>query len=197
RAGEVEREPDAPLDPQPGVHRALRRNLVGCALAEEAPLAGVDALRVLAHDDAVDPIVQGAWSRLERTQIDVEVELEPEAQEQAPLEDARWDVGRSDRTEEDGVEPADLAQDLVGKDFAGAQVTGSAQVVGDGLVRDAGRVDDLEGLGHHLGADAVTTDDPDRVRHGCRPCSWFPENEKPPTELDGRGRSPATAFAPE
>src|SRR5262249_17341698 len=64
-------------------------------------------------------------------------------------------------------------------------------------VLHAGRVDDLDGLGHDLGADAVAADDADAVGH------WFlirviyvvgrvsvgasgRTNEKPPTEVDGR-----------
>ena len=49
-----EGEADAALDAPAGVDRALGGDLVGRALAQDAALAGVDALGVLPDDDGVD-----------------------------------------------------------------------------------------------------------------------------------------------
>ena len=53
-AGQVEGVADAALDAHAGVDRALGGDLVRRALAQEAALAGVGALGVLADDDEVD-----------------------------------------------------------------------------------------------------------------------------------------------
>src|SRR5436190_462963 len=76
---ELEAESDAALDTHPGVDRPLRGDFVRRALAEEPTLAGVDAFGVLADHDEVDARVRC----LERSQVDVEVELEPQLEEQA------------------------------------------------------------------------------------------------------------------
>ena len=84
RLREVERVAHAPLDAHAGVHRALRRDLVRRALAQEPALAGVGTLGVLADDDHVDAVVQRARTGRERAQVDVEVELEAEARAAGP-----------------------------------------------------------------------------------------------------------------
>ena len=66
RPREVERVADAPLDAHARVHRALRRDLVRRALAQEPALARVDALGVLADHDEVDVGVAGVGRRGER-----------------------------------------------------------------------------------------------------------------------------------
>ena len=88
-------------------------------------------------------------------QVHVEVELEAQPQEEAPLEDARRYLGGADGAEEDGVEAGQLVEDGVGQDLARPQVAGAAEVVLDGVEGDAGRVERLAGLGDDLGADAV------------------------------------------
>ena len=181
------------------VHRALSRNLVRRALAQEPALAGVDALGVLAHDDAVDPGVQRARPGLERTQAHVQDELEAQPEEQAPLEHAGRDVGGPHRAEQHGVEVADLPEHRIGEDLAGAQVACAAEVERHGLVGDTGRVDDLERLGDDLGADAVTADDPDAVGHGAVLLLRFPDklprtkNRPPKWTVEGERRAPAFA----
>ncbi len=67
-----------------------------------------------------------------------------------------------------GVEAPPLLEDLVGQHHAVAQVAGAAEVVVDGLELDAGRADDLQALGHDLGADAVAADHADAVGHVVR-----------------------------
>ena len=82
---------------------------------------------------------------------------------------------------------------IIGGDGIGPEVTAEAVKVVRHLVEvDAGGAHHLQGLGHHLGADPVTTDDPDPMGH-CASSPMLvpaPTNERPPTEVDGRGRTP-------
>ena len=122
---------------------------------------------------------------LERAQVDVQVELEAQPQQQAPLEHAGRHLGRADRAEQDGVEAAQLVEHAVGQHLAGAEVAGSAEVELGGVEVDAGGAHDLEGLGHDLGADAVSADDRDLVAHAS-----FPWNEKAAPEGTAGKRTP-------
>ncbi len=180
----------AALDAQAGVHRALGRDLVGRALAQEPPFPRVGALGVLAHHEHVDAVVEPARSRDERAQVDVEVELEAQRQQETPLDHPGRDVGGADRAEHHRIEGADGVEVLVLQDHAVPQVAGAAEVEGHRVVRDAGGVDALHGLGHDFGADAVPADDPDLVAHVTSSRVSVPGNEKPPTEVDGRLRTP-------
>ena len=81
------------------------------------------------------------------------------------LDHAGGHARRADRAEQQRVERPPLVEQLVGEDRAVAQVAGAAEVVVDGVELDAGGGDDLERLGHHLGADAVAPDDSDLVSH--------------------------------
>ena len=66
-------------------------------------------------------------------QVDVLVQLEAQAQEDALLEDARLHVGMSDGAEVDRVEPAERVHRVVGERLAGLQVLFAAPVeVGEG-----------------------------------------------------------------
>ena len=125
RLRELERVADAALDAHAGVHRALRRDLVRRALAQEAALARVGALGVLADDEEVDAVVVPARAGLERPQVDVEVEREAHLQQQAALEHAGRHVGRADRAEQDRVEAAQLVEHRVGQDLAGRAGSGA------------------------------------------------------------------------
>ena len=156
------------------------------ALAQEAALAGVGALGVLADHDHVD----AALGQDERPLVDVLVEREAHLQQQAPLDHAGRHVGGADRAEQDGVEGPQLLEHLVGQDRAVPQVAGAAEVVVDGVEVDAGGARDLEGLGHHLGADAVSSDDCDAMGQGARsPYRRCSRTRKPPTSVDGRKRT--------
>ena len=112
--------------------------------------------------------------------LHVEVELEAQAEEEAPLEDARRHLRGADGPQEDGVDVAQLVEDGVGQDLARAQVAVAAEVVVDGVEVDAGRPHDGQGLGHDLRTDPVTTDDSDVVSHA-NPCFRPSEKRKPPT----------------
>ena len=72
--GKLEREAHAALDTHAGVDRALRRDLVRRALAQEAAFARVGAFGVLAHDEEVDAVVVPVRARFERPQVHVEIE---------------------------------------------------------------------------------------------------------------------------
>ena len=93
---------------------------MGGALAQEAALAGVGPLGVLADDREVRALGDRPGHPVEGAQVDVEVELEAELEQQPALEGARRDGrvadGRADGAEEDGVEAAELLQRLVGED---------------------------------------------------------------------------------
>ena len=109
----LERVAQAALDALACVDRLLDGDLVGRASLEEAAGAGVEALGVLADDDEVDLLGSlvaerrvDAGVELDRAQVDVEVELEAQAQQDALLEDAGLDVGVADGAEQDGVEAA-------------------------------------------------------------------------------------------
>ena len=160
--GELEGEPGAALDAHAGVDRPLGRHLVGRALAEEPAFAGVGALRVLPHDHEVHP--RGGCG--EGPHVDVEVELEAGPQQEPPLEHAGRHLRGPDGAEEDGVQLAELVEHRVGQDLPRREVAPAAQVVVHRVELHPCGGDHLEGLGHHLGTDPVTADDPDLVAHG-------------------------------
>ena len=179
--GQLEGKAHAALHAHAGVDRALRGHLVRRPLAQEAAFAGVGALGVLAHDDEVGALGDGAGHAAEGAQVDVEVELEAQAQEEPPLEGPGRNAGvahrRADRPQQNGLEAAQLVQRLVGQHDTVAQVAGGAQVeVGD-VELDAGGGDDLQCLVAHLRPDAVAADDGDPMRGPGRahcPCSSSP-----------------------
>ena len=132
----------------------------------------------------------------ERAQVHVEVELEPQREQQPALDDARRHLGGADRTEHHRVEPADGVEVLAARARRRRGGSGAPpRSNGHRVVGDAGRVDALHGLGHDLGADAVPADDPDLVGHWCLSSqSFVPGNEKPPDSGVGRsGRLEASA----
>ena len=128
-----EGEPHAPLHPVAGVDRPLRCHLEGCSPAQEPTLAGVGALGVLTHDNEVAIGGERPGDPHEGPQVDVEVELEAQTEEQAPLEgpgrDRRGADGRAHRPEENGIGPPQFVEDRVGQDLAGTDKTVGAEVV--------------------------------------------------------------------
>jgi len=180
-----ERIADAPFDAVAGVDRTLRGDLLGRVLAKEAALACIGALGVLADHDELMVLAD------ERSLIDVEVEIEAHLEQEATLDHARGHVGGADRADIDGIEAAPLVDDVVGEDHAVLQVTLAAQVVVDGVEDDAGSGDDLETFGDDVGPDAVATNNSHSMCHECSlACRTEQRNEKPPTEVDGRTRTP-------
>ena len=136
--GQLEGVAHAALDAHPGVHAALRGDLVRRAPAQHAALADVRALGVLAdHDEVVT-------GRGERPLVDVQVELEAHLQQQAALDHAGRHLRRADGAEQDGVEAAQLVERGVGQDLAVAQVALPAEVEVDGVEGDAGGPQDLD-----------------------------------------------------
>jgi len=146
------------------------------AHADGAAVAAVEALGALADDQEVDRSAVGdvvaeggddAGVELRGAEVDVVVEQEAQAEEEAALEKAAGNRGRAGgrahRTEDDRVGLLELVDDRIGEDLAGAQPALGAQVVVDeleGVLADGG-VEHLEALGHDLGADPVTRDDGD------------------------------------
>ena len=63
-------------------------------------------------------------------QVDVLIELEPQLQQQAFLQNARLHVGMADGAQEDGVELAQLVDAAGGQRFAGLEVALAAPVEG-------------------------------------------------------------------
>ena len=123
RAGE--RVAYHPLDAERGVDADLGGDLVLGVLAQQPAVAGVGPLGALAHDHHVDLVRAGqrpAHAGVEpgRAEVDVVVELEPQAQQQPPLEDAAWHRRVADRAEQDGVVLAQLAEHRLRQQLAGA-----------------------------------------------------------------------------
>ena len=180
--GQVEGVADAALHAHAGVHAALGGHLVGRALAERAALAGVGALGVLPDHDHVD-VVLGVR---EGPQVDVEVELEAHAEQQAALDHAGRHAGGADGADQQGVEAPPLLDDLVGEDHAVAQVAGAAEVVVDGVEGHAGGAHHLERLRDDLGTDPVAAQHPDLVTQLCSLLPPLERKNRPPGWTVGR-----------
>jgi len=174
-AGVLERPADAPLGPLPRVDRLLHRDLVGRALLEIAADAAVQVFRVFADDDEVDVLRAAAGQRrlhageqFHRPEVDVLVELEPQVEEQALLEDPGSDLGMADRAEEDGVLGTEQVEPAFGNDLAGLQVAVATPVERlDAVVDPLGGGhggQHLHRLGGDFGARAVPGDGCDLER---------------------------------
>ena len=109
-----------------GVDAALGGDLVRRAPPQHSALAHVRALGVLADDDEV--VARGD----EWTLVHVQVELEPQLEQQPSFDDSRRHVGRPDGPEQDGVEGAELIQGAVGQHLAVPQEASAAEVELDG-----------------------------------------------------------------
>ena len=164
----VERVPDHPLDAVPGVEALLGRDLGGGAAVQDAARTGVEALGALADHHEVDlarlhRTQRARCSRPEagRPQVDVLVEVEPQLEQQPALQHPRRYRRVADRAEQDRVVRGQLGQHRVGQHLAGPVVPRGAQVVRGRLDPGQYRVQDLQALRHHLGADAVPGHDRD------------------------------------
>src|SRR5205085_11365049 len=94
--GKLERVLQHAVDAGARVDRLLRSDLAAGPPSLDAAGAGVQALGVLAHDDQVDVFRSFAGERrgdtlwkLHRAEVDVEIQLEPQPQQQVALEDPR------------------------------------------------------------------------------------------------------------
>ena len=117
------------------VHRFLDRDLMRCALEHKTARAGVKSLVVFAHDDKVNvlrPLVLqraiGGAIKFHRTQIDVLLQLETEAQQDAFFEDAGLDLRMADGAEENRLELAQFVHRVVGQHLARLQITFTAEI---------------------------------------------------------------------
>ena len=116
----AERVPHHPLDAEVGVQRDLGGDLVHGVLAQQAAVSGVRALGALPQHQQVDGLVTGQRTddaRVEAggTQVDVMVQFEPDAQQQATLENAGRHCRVADRAEQDRVVLAEFAKDRIGQ----------------------------------------------------------------------------------
>src|SRR5206468_2963529 len=109
--GVLEGVADRALDAAAGGDLDLVGDLVAGALVEEAAVAAVEALSVLADDHHVDVvragILQGrgdAGEQLCGTEVDVLVELEAHLEEDFSLQDAVGDLRGAARVDADGAE---------------------------------------------------------------------------------------------
>ena len=179
RAGLGAREgvADDALDAERGVDADLGGHLLRRADTDRAAVADVGSLGAFADDHEVDvaPIGDTARERCRnarkqpgRTQVDVVVELEPQPEQESALQDARRHARVADGAEQDRIMAPDLLEHRVGERLAGRVPPLRAEVVlgareGDVVVR-SDDVEHREGLGGHLGADAVARHDGERVR---------------------------------
>ncbi len=100
-------------------------------------------------------------------QVDVEVEVEPEFEQDFPLQDAGLHIGVAEGAEQDGVHLSQFPQDGVGKKLPFLEETVAAQVLVDevevGSPRVGDRLQGLDGLRNDLGAGPVAGNDADIV----------------------------------
>ena len=162
------------LDSAPGVDAFLNRHLVRRALEDEPTRAGVEALVIFADDDEINVfrflVLQRAESlvvELDRPQVDVLLEVEPQAQQDSLLENAGLHVGMADGAQQNGGKLSQLTHDAVRQRLLGAQVTLAAEVV-VGIIefqREFLRrgVQDLDGLAHDFRAGPVPANDSQMV----------------------------------
>ena len=115
------------LDAESRVEALFRGHLVRSSAAKDATRTDVGTLSSLADDDHVDvgrrlSRERGGDARiqLDRSQVDVVVQLEPQTQEQAALEDTARNRRIADSTEQDRVVPPDLLEHRVGQRLAGS-----------------------------------------------------------------------------
>ena len=136
RLGRLEGEADAPFDTLPGIDGLLHRDLVGRALLVHAAGADVQVLRVLPDHDEVHVIgtlvlqrAVHARVQLDGTQVDIEVQFEPDRQQDALFQQARRAVRMSDGAEVDGIVVAKFLQALPRQYFSRPQVSFTAEIV--------------------------------------------------------------------
>src|SRR5690606_36778880 len=139
--GAGERVPDNALDAEGSVAAQLAGDHVPGSDPDRAAVADIGAFRSLAADDEVHLAGVGdgcgdPWYQAGRVQVDVVVELEARAQEQAALEHPARDARVPDATEQDRVVAADGRELLVGEGLAGAVPAGRPEVVRGGADGD-------------------------------------------------------------
>ena len=166
------------LSAETGVDAHLGGQFVGCADAQGAAVTGVRTFRALADDDEVDALRRNgihvqrtldAGEQLGRTQVDVVVQFEADAQQQLAFEHSTRHARVADGTEQERVVAAQFLQHGIRQRLPRRVPAARTQVVlGAGHLGIADRVEHLETFGHDLRADAVPADDGqvDGVRSG-------------------------------
>src|SRR5260370_37065770 len=159
-----------------GVEVFLDVDFLSGALLEAPAHADVKALSVLADDQEVDvstPLLaqrrQAIVVELGRTQVDVEVELESEAQQDAGQVGGVIDARVAHGAEQNRVGSLQLLPCRLRNRLAGTEELVGVDVVLLELVVRAGRAQDLDRLGDDLCAGAVARQDGDVSRQVLRP----------------------------
>src|SRR5208283_3907814 len=172
-AGVVEGVANYALDAFAGVDVFLDGDLVRGAFFEEAANASVQAFRILADDHEVDvgggAVAERSEARVEEfggASVDVEIELEAQAEEDFRGMLVGGDAGIAESAKEDGVEfVAQHLDGAIGERDVFAKVFVGAPIELDELERavafGGGGADDLDGDGGHFPADAVGGNDGD------------------------------------
>jgi len=172
-AGVVEGVAKDALDTFVGVDVFLDGNFVGSSLFEEAANADVQALGVFAEDYEIDV---GGLAILERGEargeefggagVDVEIELEAQAEEDVGGVPVGRDARIANGAEEDGVEfvakefeSAFGERDVFAKIFVGAPI--EVDELDGAVAAGGGGAEDVDGDGSDLLTDAVAGNDGD------------------------------------
>src|SRR3972149_5982506 len=112
----------------------------------------------------------GAPEQAHRAQVDVLAEPAPDRDQEPPRRHVVGHTGEADRAEEDGLEPPELVEAVLGHHAPGPRVALAAPVERRPLEVEAepaaGGVEDAHALGHALLADPVAGDHGDPVSHG-------------------------------
>ena len=179
----------------PNLHGVERAEHLELGPAPPGPLPAADpdveVLGVLADHDEVDlgrALVRErgrhAGQELDRPEVHVLVEVEPEREQDPLLEDARLHPVVADRAEVDGRELREFGEVVLGQELAGLEVAvradrelGEVQVEAVPL---AGGLEDAAALLHDLGADPVPADHRDFVLHVSTSPSVFAYSTSPP-----------------
>ena len=159
----------AAVHPEAGGDHLLGGDLLRRILAQEAAGAAVEVLGVLPHHVEADVLralvlerTFDAGVELDRSQVDVLVELETNRQQQTLFEDAGLYLGMADGAQIDGIELPQLVDLLLGDHLAGGQIAVTAVVELDPLVGDVfqrrHRLQDFAGLRGDLRPGAVARD---------------------------------------
>ena len=172
-AGVFESVADDALDPFAGIHVFLNSDLVRGPFLEESANTGVQAFGVFADDHQADVFFRAVAKRgktvveqLDGPGIDVEVQLEAQAQQNVGGMLVRGNARIAKRTKENGVKFIAQHFDSAGRQRdAFAQILVGAPIKFDEFERPIGGgcdgLQDFDGLWGHFGADAVPGNDRD------------------------------------
>src|SRR5690606_2250940 len=154
---------DHTFDTEPGVGADLGGDLVRGVDPDSATGARVGALGALADDHEIDIRATGegaadARVQLGGPQVDVMVEREPGAQQQAAFEEAAGHRRVADRAEQDRVVLFQFRQHRFRQDLAGGVVALGAEIVFGTFHAGQHHIEYFERLGDDLRADTVTGD---------------------------------------